>query len=59
MFDPNLGLLILGIVVGAAIAGHGAQKVFGLSGGPGPTGTEKMMTASGLRPTKQCALLAS
>jgi len=25
MFDSNLGLLILGIVVGAAIAGDGAQ----------------------------------
>ena len=35
----NTGLLILRIVVGAALVGHGSQKLFGWFGGHGPRST--------------------
>lgn len=35
----SYGLLLLRIVVGAALFGHGAQKLFGWFGGHGPRGT--------------------
>jgi putative oxidoreductase len=34
----DLGILILRVVVGAVMFGHGAQKLFGWWGGPGLTG---------------------
>lgn len=34
----DLGLLVLRVVLGATMLGHGAQKLFGLFGGPGING---------------------
>jgi putative oxidoreductase len=45
-----LGLLILRLVIGLTLAGHGAQKVFGWFGGPGMTGWTGAMTRMRIRP---------
>lgn len=34
-YNPDVGLLILRIVLGIIFIGHGAQKLFGMFGGPG------------------------
>jgi putative oxidoreductase len=35
LYNPDVGLLILRIVLGIVFMGHGAQKLFGMFGGPG------------------------
>jgi putative oxidoreductase len=52
MIDVDLGLTILRVFVGVLIAGHGAQKLFGLFGGPGLSGTTGMMGSLGLKPAR-------
>ena len=54
----SFALLILRSAVGALLAGHGAQKLFGWSGGGGPAGTAKLMRMLGLRPEEQWAFVA-
>ena len=51
------GLLLLRLVVGALLAGHGAQKLFGWFGGPGLDGTSRMFGSLGRRPARGFALL--
>jgi putative oxidoreductase len=46
----NAGLLLLRIVVGFMLAGHGAQKVFGWFGGTGMTGWVGAMKRMRIRP---------
>ncbi len=46
----NIGLLILRIVVGLLLAGHGAQKLFGWFGGHGMAGQIGMMDKLGMSP---------
>jgi putative oxidoreductase len=48
----ELGLLVLRVVVGALFVGHGAQKLFGLFGGHGVTGTAGFFDQIGLRPAR-------
>jgi putative oxidoreductase len=54
----SLALFVLRSVVGALLAGHGAQKLFGWSGGGGLEGTAKVMRMLGLRPEEQWAFMA-
>src|SRR5215207_879902 len=54
----NLAALILRVVLGSLLAGHGAQKLFGSFEGPGLEGTAGFMEMLGLRPGRPWAVLA-
>ena len=55
----NLASLILRLALGALMAGHGAQKLFGSFNGPGIEGTSGFMEMLGLKPGRPWAYLAS
>jgi putative oxidoreductase len=46
----NMALLLLRLVTGGLVAGHGAQKLFGSFGGPGPEGTAQWLGSMGMEP---------
>ena len=50
MESVDWGLLLVRVVVGLLLAGHGAQKLFGWSGGPGMSGFTYFTGTLGLRP---------
>src|SRR3954469_11104103 len=54
----NLAVLILRVVVGGLLTGHGAQKLFGTFGEHGLEGTSGFMEMLGLRPGRPWAFLA-
>ena len=54
----SYGLLLLRVVVGATMFGHGAQKLFGWFGGHGPRGTGGFFGQLGYRAPLAMALLA-
>ena len=54
----DLALLVLRLVTGGLLAGHGAQKAFGAFGGPGLEGVVGWLESLGLRPGKPWAGLA-
>src|SRR5438132_4998329 len=54
----DFGLLILRVVVGALLVGHGAQKLFGWFGGYGLAGTGGFFHSLGFRPGKPMAAAA-
>ena len=54
----DLGLLIIRVVVGGLMAGHGAQKLFGRLGGGGIAWTGGYLESMGLRPGRLLAALA-
>lgn len=47
------------LALGGSIAAHGAQKMFGVLGGPGPEKAAQMMHSLGLRPGERYATMAS
>jgi putative oxidoreductase len=54
----SYGILFLRFIVGATIAAHGAQKLFGWFGGHGPRGTAGFFGSLGFRPPLAMALMA-
>jgi putative oxidoreductase len=44
--------MIVRVVQGSLMAGHGAQKLFGSFGGPGLKGTSGFMEKLGMRPRR-------
>lgn len=54
----DLGLLVLRLVTGGLLAGHGAQKGFGAFGGVGFQGVAGWMESLGLKPGQAWAGLA-
>jgi len=56
--DGGFGALVLRVPVGAVLAAHGAQKLFGWFGGYGLEGTGQWMASVGFAPGYLMALLA-
>ena len=54
----ELAPMIVRLVQGSLMAGHGAQKLFGSFGGPGLEGTSGFMEMLGMRPGRPWAYLA-
>lgn len=54
----DLALLVLRVVFGALLFGHGAQKLFGWFGGGGLKGTAGWLGSMGMRPAWFWALMA-
>ncbi|MFE2040470.1 DoxX family membrane protein [Streptomyces sp. NPDC059477] len=54
----DLGLLLLRLSTGGALAAHGTQKLFGWFGGHGIEGTGRYMESVGYRPGRQSAAVA-
>ncbi|MFJ8017288.1 DoxX family protein [Streptomyces sp. NPDC096339] len=54
----DVGLLVLRIVVGLAMVGHGTQKLFGWFGGPGLSATGKGFTLAGYPAGDAMAVIA-
>jgi putative oxidoreductase len=52
----DVGLLVLRLIVGLYLFGHGTQKLFGWFGGPGMAGTEGFVRSLGFRPPKVWAI---
>jgi putative oxidoreductase len=55
----DIGLLLLRLLLGGLLAGHGAQKMFGAFGGFGPAGTAPAFEGWGLRPGQPLVRLAA
>jgi putative oxidoreductase len=54
----NIALLLVRVVVGVLLAGHGAQKLFGWFGGYGLAGTGGFFESIGYKPGRLFAFLA-
>jgi putative oxidoreductase len=53
-----IGMILLRLLVGLTLATHGSQKLFGLFGGSGPAGTQKMFAELGFRTALAMAFVA-
>jgi putative oxidoreductase len=55
----SIGLLVVRVIVGLVMAGHGAQKLFGWFGGHGLRGTGQFFAQAGFQPGTAFAAAAS
>jgi putative oxidoreductase len=55
----DFGLLILRLITGGLLTGHGSQKLFGWFSGPGLQGTAGWLESLGMKPGTQWARAAS
>ncbi|MEU1408809.1 DoxX family protein [Streptomyces sp. NPDC005728] len=53
----DVGLLLIRLTFGLLMAGHGAQKLFGIFGGNGLTATGRAFASLGFRPGKLFAVI--
>jgi putative oxidoreductase len=53
-----IGRLTPRLVTGGLFIGHGTQKLFGWSGGPGPDGMQRMMHGMQMHPPRAHAFAA-
>ena len=51
------GFLLVRVVLGAIMAAHGAQKLFGWFGGPGLAGTGGWLGSMGFKPARLLAVV--
>jgi putative oxidoreductase len=56
--STSLGILLIRVLFGVAIAAHGSQKLFGWFGGYGPKGTGGFFETLGFRPGVMFAAIA-
>jgi putative oxidoreductase len=54
----KLGLTVFRVLIGATMFAHGAQKLFGWFGGPGPDAMGQAFDSMGLKPGKRTAIVA-
>lgn len=54
----DLGILMLRLTIGLALAAHGSQKAFGWFGGYGPDATGQFFEVLGFRPGRRHAMAA-
>jgi Predicted membrane protein len=57
--ELSFGLLIVRIVVGLLMIGHGSQKLFGWFGGPGLKGVTGMLQSMGFKPAGFWAVIGA
>src|SRR5436190_20153549 len=57
--SADLAISVLRFTVGLVMAAHGAQKLFGWSGGPGPDRWAGMVGSMGFAPARPISLMAS
>src|SRR5918996_1091239 len=50
--EMDVGLLLIRVVLGATMAAHGAQKLFGWFNGPGLAGTGGWLHSMGFKPAR-------
>ena len=53
----DLGMLLLRLVIGGLMVGHGTQKLFGWFGGHGVRGTARWLESMGFRPALPLAVM--